>query len=325
MGIRHALGALKCTQASHLTMSDISDEALERAKRELSGDWFGKTVDFVTSGSLSGPYDVVIMATTAMDRLESCRNLLSFSPAHLLVEKPLGQSYEEVEAVCRLVASHPGVKASVNLNMRMYPFIKELKADISSMPQFTGFKYINYSGGTLGIGANGIHYLDLLFHLLDADEAVFKSGEVDDAIIPSGRGPGFGDFGGWACIHFSKGGEPVGKSLMMLSSTSTVFGGWEFIGTHGRIRINELEGARTDILRKPESVLPINRYAGDYMEPVTRRIESPMLSELTCQWLEGLAMGRNLLPELHESLKVHRLLFDWLATSRTHKGTYPIT
>jgi predicted dehydrogenase len=306
-------------------MSDISSEALEKAKGELEGRWNGKTVDFVPSTSLTGTFDVVIMATTATDRLESCRNMLAFSPARLLVEKPLGQSYEEVESVSRLLSSHPGVKACVNLNTRMYPFIADLKRDLSSMPQFEGCKYINYSGGTLGIGANGIHYLDLIFHLLDADEAEFKHGEVDDNMIPSGRGPAFGDFGGWASIHFSRGGRLVGKSLIMLSSTSTVFGGWEFIGTHGRIRINELEGTRTDILRRPDSVLPINRYAGDYMEPVTRAIQSPALSDLTCRWLDGIAGGHDLLPGLHESLTVHKVMFDWLSASRTHKGSFPIT
>jgi predicted dehydrogenase len=325
MGLRHALGALKCAQVEHLTMSDISSEALGRARGEMDGRWNGKTVDFVPSISLTGKFDVVIMATTATGRLESCRNMLALSPTWLLVEKPLGQSYEEVESVSRLLSSHPGVKASVNLNTRMYPFIADLKRDLASMPQFDGCKYINYSGGTLGIGANGIHYLDLMFHLLDADEAEFKYGEVDDTMIPSGRGPAFGDFGGWACIHLSRAGQLVGKSLIMLSSTSTVFGGWEFIGTHGRIRINELEGTRTDILRNSDSILPVNRYGGEYMEPVIRVIESPPLSDLTCQWLEGLAAGHSLLPDLHESLKVHRVMFEWLSASRTHKGTFPIT
>lgn len=325
MGVRHALGALKCVNLEHLTVSDISCDALDRAKRDLAGDSEGKPIDYVSADSLSGPYDVVILAATAMNRLESCRNALRFDPSHLLVEKPLGQSYQEAESLCRLLASRPALRASVNLNMRMYPFIKVLKADLSSLPQFTGYKHLNYNGGSLGIGANGIHYIDLLFHLLEADDAEFRCGEVDDSVIPSGRGPQFGDFGGWACLHFYRRGEPVGKSLLMLTSTSTVFGGWEVIGTHGRIRINELEGERTDILRRPDSVLPLNRYAAEYMEPVTSRIESPSLSDLTRQWLEGVAEGRSMLPEPYESLKAHKVMFDWLEAGRSGQDKFPIT
>ena len=325
MGLRHAQGAIDSRSVSHLTVSDISADALSRAREQLGASVQGKDVRFVRQEEVSGAFDTVIVAATASDRIGACRSLLGLSPRHMLVEKPLGQSLAEVERLVALFSAHPQVQASVNLNMRMYPFVRALKSDLHALPQFSGMKYVNFTGGTLGIGANGIHYLDLLFHLLDADAARIEAAAIDDALIPSGRGPAFGDFGGWACIQFTRDGAPVGKSILLLSAESTVFGGWEVMGPHGRIRLNELEGLRTDILRKAESALPMNRYAGDYLPPVEHRIETPMLGDLTRDWLDSLAAGTNLLPTLGESLKVHRLMFDWLSHSRTHKDIFPIT
>ena len=43
-----------------------------------------------------------------------------------MIEKPLGQSFEEVLALADFMADK-NAHTFVNLNMRMYPFIKQLK------------------------------------------------------------------------------------------------------------------------------------------------------------------------------------------------------
>ena len=325
MGIRHAMGALQSDAVESLTMMDIAPAALENAQAQLSTSGREKELRFILPGDLSGSYDAVIMSSTASDRLGACRDVLSLSPRNLLIEKPLGQSLGDVTALTDALSSMKDLHVSVNLNMRMYPFVKTLKSDINSLPQFEGLKYINFTGGTLGIGANGIHYLDFIYFLLDADDAEVVAASIDDNMIPSGRGPAFGDFGGWACIHFRKGGVLVGKSLLLLSSSSTVFGGWEIIGSHGRIRLNEIEGERVDILRRADSEMPMNRYAADYLPPVTTKIESPFLGDLTREWLNGIAAGKQLLPSLDQSVRVHKLMFDWLSHSTKKFEKYPIT
>jgi predicted dehydrogenase len=326
MGIRHAQGAIQIDALGEVCLVDIADAALENARSQLSsyaGYWKVKTA---SPGEAKGIYDFVIIASTASGRIATCLQALAFSPAYVLIEKPLGQSYNEVEELVNLFEKEKAV-VSVNLNTRLYDFVQQLKKDLHSLPQFSGAKKINYNGGALGIGANGIHYLDLLFFLLEANSARLTAAEIEPELIPSGRGPGFADFGGWACISFYNAQEEyLGRSLMALSATSTVFGGWDIIGSHGRIRINELENQRVDILRKPDSQLPVNRYAADYLPPVIHSIESPLLGELTRKWMESLIYENiNLLPAIRESLKVHKLLFDWLSYSSNYKEKFPIT
>ena len=126
-------------------------------------------------------------------------------------------------------------------------------------------------------------------------------------------------------IDFYKQTQLVGKSHVILLSDSTVFGGWEIIGQHGRVRVNELEGERVDILRNPLSTLPIYRYAAEYLPPVSQKIESPFLGDLTKEWLDSILEKKQVLPTITESLKVHQLMFDWLAYSKTHSNMFPIT
>ena len=326
MGIRHAQGALNVNGVDEVCMVDMIDAALENAKAQLASHAHANKLTTSKAGEAKGAFDFVIIASTAAGRMSACEYALTLNPKYILIEKPLGQSYAEAE---QLVHFFNGKKviASVNLNTRLYKFILDLKKDLDMLPQFKGFKQINYNGGTLGIGANGIHFLDLLFFLLAAKRAKLIAGEIEPDLIPSGRGPQFGDFGGWACIKFfNEKEEYIGRSLISLSSLSTVFGGWEIIGAHGRIRINELENQRVDILRKADSGLPVNRYAADYLPPVVHPIVSPFLGDLTQLWMESIIKNNvNLLPTIDESLKVHKLLFDWLSLSDTHKEKFPIT
>ncbi len=328
MGIRHAQGISTISQVTELCIVDKFDAALENAKEALKNTPIFSRTSFLLADDLptsDKQFDVAILAATSQNRKESCSTLIAKGVKHILVEKPLGQSMAEVHELVDFFESNRGVKAYVNLNMRLYESFIRLKKDLHSLPQFTGYKTITVNTGTIGIGANGIHYLDLLYFLFDADKSVVKASEIDSQLVPSARGSEFADFGGWAVIEFYKNLEKLGNALISISARSTVFGGWDIVGTHGRITLNEIQQKRVDILRKPDSTMPINRYAADYMEPVISKIESPFLGDLTVIWLQQLIAGRAVLPEVKESLKVHQLMFDWLSASPTHQNHFPIT
>lgn len=326
MGIRHAEGVLESGCADNIFLLDVSTVSIESAKVQLSA--FGdsnRIITMLVSEFQPVKVDVVIIATTASNRFDTCNLALRCNPTYILIEKPLGQSYNEVSELVEYF-ENTDVKVSVNLNTRLYPFIQTLKSDISTWPQFNGPINISFNGGSLGIGANGIHYLDLLYFLYGADSAELVYAEIEPDLLPSGRGKDFGDFGGLAVLKFFDSSyKYLGRATLSLSSTSTVFGGWEIIGNHGRIRINELEGSRVNIIRSAESTMPVNRYAADYLPPENVKIESPMLSEITKLWLQSIAANIDTLPSLKETLKVHKLLFDWLNHSKTHVDLFPIT
>jgi len=326
MGVRHIQGVLTVDGIQKVTVVDINQAALDSAKANLAESLNFNKCDFTLVSQLNkdNKYDVGIIASTANNREELFDLLVSLGCKNIMVEKPLGQSYQEVTAFDKKVAE-TNVNCSVNLNMRLYDNFIQLKEDLKNTPQLKGVKTITINTGTIGIGANGIHYLDLLYFILDADEAEIKAAHISDDMIPSGRGGDFGDFGGWSAINLFKNKELVGTALISLSPISTVFGSWEIVAPHGRIYFNEVEQKRINTYRKEDSTLPVNRYFGDYTPPIESKFESPFLGDLTAKWIIGLQNGQQLLPNISESCKVHKLMFDWLNHSNTHQKLFPIT
>jgi predicted dehydrogenase len=328
MGIRHAHGAIK-SNAFKVLVTDISETSLENAKSQLlSIDTENKLEFKLFDNKGTDKFEIVIFATTANGRLKQFQNVMVNLPQFVLFEKPLGQSFIEVSTLLQKVKDS-GVRCFVNLNMRMYDYVKDLKRDLNTLPQFAGIKSINFSGGSLGISANGIHYLDLLLFLFDAHSANIVAGQIEDKFIQSGRGAEFGDYGGWVHINFFDNNNILlGTSYISLTANSSVFGGWEIIGQHGRIRINELESERVDILRDKNSELPLFRYAADYLSPITRKIESPFLGDLTRRWIDSIILDPDMseLPNIQDALLPHKLLFDWIGLyNKSDKQQFLIT
>lgn len=322
MGIRHLQGILKSQHCCRTILLDINPEALAAARTAVNND--PRLTTFLATEFKATPMDVCIIASTAKNRRPLIDLAVECGCRYLMIEKPLGQSLDEVEQLIAYTEKLP-MKVVVNLNMRMYEPVKKLKADLMTLPQMQGDKTITLNTGTLGIGCNGIHYLDKVFFLLDADDARIVDAEIDERLIPSGRGPSFCDFGGWAVIKFYKQGRFAGKLMASMAADSTVFGGWEIVAPFARVVIDEIAATRRTLLRKEDSTMPLNRYAADFEEQPVEKYEAPFLGDLTTQWLEGLEKGVNLLPELSESLKAHKLMFEWLAYSKTHKHIFPIT
>jgi predicted dehydrogenase len=322
MGIRHAQGIIKNELISKICIADISLSALENAEKQLSDT---KISYHLNSNINERDFDICIIASTANDRIGQLEFISQFSPKHILVEKPLGQSFDEVVALNNYVKSK-GINCSVNLNMRLYDSFNKIKNDLQSLPQLAGKKTITINTGTVGIGANGIHYLDLINFLVDSDAYIIRAAHVSDEMIPSGRGLNFGDFGGWVVIDYFNEGKNVATAIISISNYSTAFGSWEILCPNGRIWFNEVDQNCIYSIRKEDSTLPISRYYGDYLPNYHLTMEAPFLGDLTNKWITEIAENnRSCLPNIDESISVHRLMFDWLSHSKTHKYIYPIT
>ena len=299
MGMRHATGAASVLQVNEVALADISSTAIDNAKEQVKDIPGAGKFSYHLIEDLIGlkGFDIGIVAATASDRIGLCQKVVQAGCKYILVEKPLGQSISEVHELI-LFFQKSNAKAFVNLNMRVYPDSLKLKGDIESLPQFQGKKSITINTGTVGISANGIHYLDYLFFLTNADSAKLLSADIDLVTIPSARGPQFKDFGGWCIISLSKANNEVAKAYISVNPESTVFGGWDIVGPHGRITINESSGKRIDYLRNPDSQMPIQRYNADYGQPVETIFDSPMLGDLTRLLIDGLIKSEYLLPSL---------------------------
>lgn len=322
MGIRHAQGILKNDSVESICIVDISMDSLQNAEKQINS----YKVSYALNANIkSSTFDICIIASTAIDRIGQLEFISQFSPNHVLVEKPLGQSIDEVVALNNFVKSK-GLNCSVNLNMRLYDCFNKIKTDLNSISQLRGKKTITINTGTVGIGANGIHYLDLIQYLLDADSTIITAAQIGKDMVPSGRGENFGDFGGWVVIDYYKQSINVATALISISNYSTAFGSWEILAPNGRIWFNEVDQNCIYSLRKEESTLPLSRYYGDYMPNENFKIEAPFLGDLTNIWVEGIALeSKSCLPNIEESIAVHQLMFDWLSYSSTHKNIFPIT
>jgi predicted dehydrogenase len=326
MGMRHALGTASVSEVQEVALADISVTAIDNAKEQIKNIPDADKFSYHLLEDIDGltGFDIGIVSATASDRIGLCHKIVQSGCKYILIEKPLGQSIREVHELIAFFRESD-VMAFVNLNMRVYPDSLKLKRDLDNLPQFQGKKRITINTGTVGIGANGIHYLDYLFFLTNADSAKLLSAEIDTTTIPSARGPQFKDFGGWCVISLSKENEEVAKVFLSVNPESTVFGGWDIIGPHGRITINECSCTRVDYLRNTDSLMPIQRYNADYGQSVETIFNSPMLGDLTRLWIEGLAKGELLLPSLEEALASHELMFAWLSKSKEFKDSFPIT
>lgn len=326
MGMRHAIGAAKNNNIEKILLLDINHQALENAEQQLKKDNLADKFVFGLISDLSSinfEAKLAIIASPAKDRKALCEIVMSKGANHILVEKPLAQSYEDVSALSSFV-EETNANFYVNLNMRLYDSFVDLKKDFNNKSQLRGYKIISINTGSIGIGANGIHYLDMLYFLLDADDAKILAGEIEKQALPSGRGPEYGDFGGWCTIKFFKNEEEVGRAHLSITAQSSVFGGWDIVAPFGHITIDEIQQLRVDTLRKEDSEMPIQRYGADYEQPVKMNFTSPFLGDLTSLWIDSIASGKSSLPNISESLKVHKLMFDWLNLSVDHK-VFPIT
>jgi len=325
MGVRHATGCLDAQGDYDIVLADQKQEALDEAGSNLKNHTNAACVTYSLVDNIEpGDFDIGIIAATAAGRRQQLELVYEKGCNHILIEKPLGQSMQQVQDLMQLAETNDA-KVHVNLSMRLYEGFIQLKKDLLTMPQMIGPKVISINTGAIGISSNGIHYLDLIYHLLDAKSAEIEAAAIDDEKIPSGRGTNFTDFGGWATIHYYDDDHVLlARAHLSMSATSSVLGGWDIIGPHGKITINEIDQQRIDTLRDPDSAMPVNRYAADYQPRREIAFVSPELSTLTTAWINSIG-NENILPDIGEAVPAHQLMFDWLATMKGAEDTYPIT
>jgi len=326
MGVRHAIGASNNQQINKIILFDINENALVFAKKQLEDQGCIEKFSFSLFSEINlidFSDSIAIIASPAKDRQMICNEIINKGVREILIEKPLGQNFSEVLELSNYIKKS-GVNAYVNLNMRLYESFILLKRDLMNISQYKGYKIISINTGSIGIGANGIHYLDMLYFLFDADDARIFAGEIEKDTLPSGRGPEYIDFGGWCTIKFFKTNNEIGRAHLSITAQSSVFGNWDIITPFGQIIIDETLQKKTEKIRKEDSEMPIQRYGADFLPPVISEFNSPFLGDLTSIWIDSVINGKSNLPSITESLNVHQLMFDWLSLSTNHKQ-FPIT
>jgi predicted dehydrogenase len=303
MGRRHLAGLLDA--GFDVVAREPSLEAREQASR-LAQQRAERLLSFVDVWPAGGSFDAAIFAETAPTRCDDVEAFLQSGARarRLLLEKPITCEPARLEGLAGLLARH-GVgedTVAVNLAHRLSPFYGVLR----TLAQDSGRLLVSCVGGAVGIGCNGVHYVDLFDFLAPSGEDVIASASLSPTLLPSSRGPQFRDFGGEFLVR--RGSASLFLSLSAESSAAAVS---TIRGDHFIATLDEPSASYAIHKRSPASQEPTHRYGRDYALQVQATVDAVRYEELTAAW----ASGRLELPSLEVGRRVQRLVFRMLAAA----------
>ena len=187
LGSRHLQGLKSASSPLSITVVDSSEASLvtARARYEAVPCIGEKTARFVSGmEQLPSELDLVIVATGSMPRASIVRSLLnSCSVRYLILEKILFPRLAEYEVVGALL-KEKGVKCWVNCPRRMFGLYREIREELDpSVPVV-----ISMQNKDWGLCCNGIHFIDLMMFLTDADSFLIQTDGLHRVIHESKRG-----------------------------------------------------------------------------------------------------------------------------------------
>jgi len=189
--------------------------------------------------------ELLVVATTAEEHVSQAVQALDAGVRLILVEKPLATSLGACRQLKQACES-TGARIAVNHQMRFLPQY-QIPKNLLASADFGGFHSMHVVAGNFGMAMNGTHYLEAFRFL--ADEAPTEvSAWFDAAILPNPRGPQFQDVSG--CIRVT---TSSGKRLYIDASADQGHGVQvTYMARNGRIKVDELTGAMTTVVRTAE-------------------------------------------------------------------------
>ena len=181
IGLRHLQGLRTIAPHIRLWGVDPNPDARTRAAQE----WEPYSVEeggFVESVTQLQPgLQTAIIATSARGRFELlCGLLPKLHGSALVLEKVAFSSIREMDAAGELLQT-TGKTATVNCARRLWPLYRYLSGKL------VGQRFdLSVRGRNLGLGSNGIHFLDLL-QMLAGVEEIHLTSWAGRSIIPSKR------------------------------------------------------------------------------------------------------------------------------------------
>lgn len=195
LGSRHLQALALIDRPASIEVVDPVPASLENAKNLIGQvDAIGNIIGVRYLNDISEldhELDLAVIATNADVRRVVVEEFLTKKKVrYLILEKVLFQKREDFSLANSLLELK-GVRAWVNCPRRMWPFYRELK------DKMKGAQRVEYkvSGSLIGIGCNGIHFLDHLAHLTGQSDFSLLTDRLDDQIMPSKR-PQFKEFTG---------------------------------------------------------------------------------------------------------------------------------
>ncbi len=317
MGQRHLRGMKG--RVSRVVVVDPDPAAPGIGAARLREHDFGAAASCTTglNGVIEGgDIDAAIVASTADHRLDALKWLAGRGIKRVLIEQPLAQSRALLEEMID-IAEAADIEAHCNVYRRYLPIFQPIRERHARERQPL---HVSVTAGAVGLGCNGIHWIDFAMHLCGASSGKLLFGELHETSIASGRGPQFRDFGGTGVFAF-----PDGSRLVLTVVAHSAAGASCVIyEAYGATMIDQEDDLLVTYARAPGSNKPAYLYGQDFDRTEHRGAELIDLATMTGEWLEHVSgVKPKKLVDLHHAAMAHYLLFDLLETSgQTH---FPIT
>ena len=249
-------------------------------------------------------YDAAIVASTAAGRLELCTAVGQLGIPAILIEKPLEQESCQNARVARWVASSRSA-VWVNHYRRTLPGYDTLRRGGEPL-------VISVSSGAIGLGVNGIHWIDFALDVTGARSGQLLFGEIEETVIASGRGPSFRDYGGIGIFGFSDGS----RMLLSCSARSSAPAMLSVVTPTSHWIVDQQGDKAWRHSRAATVTHPTYLYGKDYDSETVEGLEAIDLSTLTESWIQAVRAGHEPpQPRVTAVAPAYELLFDLLETS----------
>jgi predicted dehydrogenase len=249
-------------------------------------------------------YDAAILASTASGRLELFEAVERRGIPAILVEKPVEQSRARARAVIERASSSAGA-VWFNHYRRALPGYEALR-------RAGGPFIITVSSGAMGLGANGVHWIDFAVHLSGARAGRLLFGEIEPTRIGSGRGASFRDYGGRGLFAF----PDESRLLLSCAAASSAPTMLSILTPTAHWIVDQHDDRAVRHSRALDADHPTYLYGKDYDSEPIGGLEAMDLAGLTRIWIQAIREGREPPhPRAPDVLLVYELLFDLMETS----------
>jgi predicted dehydrogenase len=233
-------------------------------------------------------YDAAIVASTAAGRLELCTAVGQLGIPAILIEKPLEQSRARTRALLEWVAASRSV-VWVNHYRRTLPGYDTLRRGGEPL-------VISVSSGAIGLGVNGIHWIDFALDVTGARSGQLLFGEIEET----------GVFG------FSDGS----RMLLSCSARSSAPAMLSVVTPTSHWIVDQQGDKAWRHSRAATVTHPTYLYGKDYDSETVEGLEAIDLSTLTESWIQAVRASREPpQPRVAAVAPAYELLFDLLETS----------
>ncbi|MCE3234603.1 MAG: oxidoreductase domain protein [Vampirovibrio sp.] len=296
-----ALGRMGCRYRDALQNHFSEDLSITTVDPKLSTDETINHYSHLEEVPHTLQFDLAIDASPNQDRLTRFQQFLERNIPHLVIEKPHAASLAESS---RMIALLEACRKPPTVLMPFYErygthYLPSTLAQLKAGP----LKAIMISSGAIGLGCNGIHYIDLANYLFGAEPTEIYASLLPDS-VPSPRGAQFMDHAGTLLVHY-----PAGKLILDMSPDSSAGSNITLIYEHGKIQLLEQIEMAWHWYRQPEDTWtdPFYRTHREVSIVPPCAVEKDLVNVMIPNALKDLLSGRPV-PDIYDGHRALRVI-----------------